>query len=364
MLKKKIALAVPSFSGGGAERVMVILANKFIEWGFPVDFIVVSDKGPYKELLSNKANKIVLAKKSKSRTINKFIVPKRLLQYFKKNDDIVFMSTIRDLNIFVKLIGFCSKAKCKIILREAASLDKSHFYGSIKNRLKLFLMKYTYKSADNVISNSNATKVDLISFLGLDEKKIISIYNPMILKNIERENKKTIKIVAAGRLVSNKNFIDLIKVFPLLKEKYPTIELDILGEGPEKENLQKLIDELGLESSVKLVGFVDNPYQYYAASNVFVQTSLWEGFGYVLAEAMSCGTPVVAYDSKGAMREILANGKYGALTPVGDLPALADAIIQQIEKPTSSALLAEAVQRFDVDIIAKQYLSAMGLNYE
>ena len=158
-----------------------------------------------------------------------------------------------------------------------------------------------------------------------------------------------------------KNFPDLIRSIVFVKKKYPEIKLNILGQGPEHENLQKLIDELELSSTINLVGFVDNPYEYYASASVFVQTSLWEGFGYVLAEAMACGTPVVAYDSKGAMREILDNGKYGLLTPVGDLQALANAIIQQIEQPTPACLLAEAVQRFNVDIIANQYLEALGV---
>lgn len=162
-------------------------------------------------------------------------------------------------------------------------------------------------------------------------------------------------------MAEKKNFPDLIRSINLVKERYPEVSIDILGQGPEQEKLQKIIDELGLANSVNLVGFVDNPYEYYASANVFVQTSLWEGFGYVLAEAMACGTPVVAYDSKGAMREILDNGKYGLLTPVGDLQALANAIIQQIEQPTPACLLAEAVQRFNVDIIANQYLEALGV---
>lgn len=364
--KQKIALAVPSFSGGGAERVMVTLANKFHEWGYPVDLIVGLDKGPYKNQLNPAINKVVLADKNAGRIARRWSAIKILWRYLKKTDAHVLMSTIRDFNVFIATVKFFSSVELTHIAREADTLDRLFFTKSLTNKIILKGMKFLYPKSPKVIANCKVTKSDLTEKLGLGDIAVHVIYNPLDLEGIREFSnmvaiRKKKKIIACGRLDVKKNFPDLIKALPLIQKKYPDITLDILGQGPEKENLQILIDDLGLANAVKLVGFVDNPYEHYAAASVFVQTSLWEGFGYVLAEAMACGTPVIAYDSKGAMREILADGKYGLLTPVGDLQALADAIVQQIENPTPIELLNEAVARFDVDKIAREYLTALGV---
>ncbi|MCG3741550.1 glycosyltransferase [Vibrio cincinnatiensis] len=362
--KKKIALAVTSFNGGGAERVMVTLANKYIEWGYEVDFIVGFDEGPYKKILNSNVNKFVLYDKAYGRLKRRIRAFLNLRNYLSNTDSDVLMSTIRNFNVFVTMAHLLSTSKVKLILREADTLDRIFDKYQFKDKVLLCLMRFFYPKALGLVANCKVTKTDLCAKINIKENAIRVIYNPIDLsvvnrnKNIDKVNKK---IVACGRLDKKKNFNDLIRVIPLVKEKYPNLVLEILGEGQERENLETLIESLKLNNSVKLVGFVDNPYAYYSQADVFVQTSLWEGFGYVLAEAMACGTAVVAYDSKGAMREILADGKYGILSPVGDLQALADAIVQQIEKPTSSELLIEAVERFDVDIIARQYLDAMGV---
>lgn len=361
--KPKIALACPSFSGGGAERAMITLANRFVELGYFVDFVVVVDRGPYRNMLSPLATKWVLTDDNAGKAKKALQASIRLYKYLKTTNAKSLMSTIREFNIFVGSIAFLSKRKMPIFFREAASLDISHFRGSILKIFKLHAMRFFYSYCDGVIANSIATKEDLLNFCSLPSSHITVIYNPLNTpQGIEkREKENTKRLIAVGRLVENKNFSDLVRVIPLIKRKYPKVTLEILGEGEERENLQNLIVKLNLKENVRLAGFVDNPYAYYSRADVFVQTSLWEGFGYVLAEAMACGTPVVAYDSKGAMREILADGKFGVLTPVGDLQALADAIVQQIEKPTSSELLFEAIERFDANMISRQYLDAMGV---
>lgn len=346
---------------------MITLANKFSEWGYPVDFIVGADQGPYKKMLASSVNKIVLTtpKLGKARKIIR--ASRVLAHYLRSSGCQTMMSTIKELNVFAVLVKIVTKSNVRLIVREADTLDRIFMDRGLRNKLLYKSMQFTYPWSDGVIANCKITKNDLVSRKITDESSITVIYNPLSIKSgsnslgLWREADK--KIVACGRLHKKKNFSDLIRCVPSLKERYPNVSLKILGEGAEKEHLQKLICDLGLKDNVELVGFVDNPEDYYQSADVFVQTSLWEGFGYVLAEAMACGTPVVAYDSKGAMREILDNGKYGTLTPVGDLDALASAIFLQIEKPTPQEKLKEAVKRFDKDLIASQYLKALGINH-
>lgn len=359
--KPKIALACTSFSGGGAERVMINLANKFIEWGFPVDYIVISDKGPYKELLDKRANINILTNKPNKKA-KKLSVVLNYIKYLRKSDALSIMSTLKELNVLTVILAKLF-FKGTIVIREADTLDRLFNEPTKKNKILLLFMNYSYKYANCIIANCKETKSDLLKNINNIATKTKIIYNPLDLKKIKADAlapvATTFDIVTAGRLTNKKNFKDFILAIEIVKNNYTNISAAILGEGDERKNLQNLINSKNLNSHIKLIGFNSKPYVYFQNAKVFVQTSLWEGFGYVLAEAMACGTSVVAYDSKGAMREILDDGKYGILSPVGNIVKLAENIEYQMNNPTSKELLEEAVQRFDIDHIAKQYLDTI-----
>jgi len=359
---KKLCFAVSNFSGGGAEKVMVKLANYFHNLGYTVDFMVFSDDGPYKEELNKNVNLFVLNGNKKNFILGLFTAVMRLWKYFMLNNNTVCMSTLRKMNIFVLFIHFISFSKTEVFVREANTLDELLLFRTLSNRIILRSMRYIYPRAKGVIANSIATKKDLIHYLGLYEQDVKVIYNPLDLAPLkyfnlpERKTTET-SIIACGRLAVQKNFTDLIDAFPLVLEKEPGARLTILGEGPEREKLEALIEKNGLKGKIILEGFVQNPYKYFTAATVFVHTALWEGFGLVLAEAMACGLSVVAYDCKGAVREVLGEGKYGKLVPVGDLSALAEAIVKLISNPMPKETLDEAISRFGISKIASEYLT-------
>lgn len=363
----KFSFAVSSFSGGGAERVMVTLANYFFEKGYVVNFIVLTDQGPYRKLIKDDINLIVLRNHNKNRYFDIIKSMLKLWQYFITNRASIMLVTLRKFNVFVLLVYMFSLSKTDVYVREADFIKSSIFSNSFYGKLLYYGMKYLYPKAKGIIANSQATKKSLIQTLDLKEDLISVIYNPLndrYLSNAiigaEKNDKPT--IVACGRLVEKKNFSDLIKAFPYILPKIPDAVLLILGEGVDRSKLESLINTTGLNGKIILKGFVDNPYAYFASAHVFVQTSLWEGFGYVLAEAMACGTSVVAYDSKGAMREILADGKYGKLVPAGDLVALAEAVIDMYNNPTPVELLKEAVDKFKLNKVADDYLKLFSKN--
>lgn len=365
---KKICFIVHGFSGGGAERVMVTLANKFHQMGHNIDFIVSIDAGPYREMLHPRIRKIVLTTPSANRLSTRAAILKGLFDYFINNPEAVVMSTIRSMNnwvTFSKLIAF---GQAKLFLREAAVLAKDDFCG-FRKKILLTLMRFFYPKSDGIIANSQGTRNSLVKVCKLPPERISVIYNPLELSEVRKacndvikSTLPNVKVIAVGRLVAVKNFKDLIAAFPEISNRYLNATLEIYGEGPEKHNLQSQISELGLQNKVFLKGFSKNIYKHFAEAHVFVQTSLREGFGYVLAEAMACGTPVVACDGRGAMREILDNGKYGILVKPGDHEGLVSAILKQIDEPTPKSLLQEAVLRFDADVIARKYLTVLGLN--
>jgi glycosyltransferase involved in cell wall biosynthesis len=117
-----------------------------------------------------------------------------------------------------------------------------------------------------------------------------------------------------------------------------------------------LLDQLGLQKDVLMPGFVNNPYSWLARSAVFVLSSIWEGLPTVLIEALACGVSPVATNSPGGTAEILENGKYGFLTPVGDVPAMADNILMALDEPLNAGELRRRANFFSVENAVNRYL--------
>ncbi|HHX87771.1 MAG TPA: glycosyltransferase, partial [Firmicutes bacterium] len=131
--------------------------------------------------------------------------------------------------------------------------------------------------------------------------------------------------------------------------------LIILGEGPQREALEQLIHSLGLGDQVQLPGFVNNPYRYMAQAAVFVLSSRREGFGNVLVEALAAGAPVVSTDCPGGPAEILEQGRYGRLVPVGDLDRMAEAVLETLNHPPAPQLLRLRAEDFSMEQILPLY---------
>jgi len=167
-------------------------------------------------------------------------------------------------------------------------------------------------------------------------------------------------LVAAGRLAPWKGFADLIRAMKELSRKRPA-RLIILGDGPQRAELQALIDDLGLANAVRLEGYVENPLKFFTHADVFVLSSHVEGLPNVLVEAMMCGCTPVSTDCPTGPREVLQDGKYGYLVPVGNAVAMASGIEQALDKPISRSLLAEAVRPFEEGAVIARHFEVLGL---
>ena len=132
----------------------------------------------------------------------------------------------------------------------------------------------------------------------------------------------------------------------------------ILGEGDQRSKLNELAIQLGIEHDVSLPGWVENPYPYMVRASLFVLSSKFEGLPGVLIEALFSGVPLVATDCPSGPREILIDGKYGQLVPVGDPSALARAMENALIKKTSPPPR-ESWTRFEMDTVVSQYLQVL-----
>jgi len=237
------------------------------------------------------------------------------------------------------------------------------------NRGIFFLMSRLYPYADRIVTISSGIEEELTSMIPSLQGGTKVIHNAAVDDALCRKSQLPLGdapetasgekvVVACGRLCEQKGFSFLLKAFARLCRNLP-VQLWILGEGDKRKELERQARNLGIRKQLWMPGFVDNPYKYMAAADVFVLSSLWEGFGNVVAEAMACGTPVVTTDCPHGPGEIAQGGESGLLVPPADAEALADALQRML---TDDALREryrtagrERAEDFRADRIASEY---------
>ena len=168
-------------------------------------------------------------------------------------------------------------------------------------------------------------------------------------------------ILGIGRFAPQKDFPALLRAFTRVRAKRDA-RLIILGEGKDatrRDELLELAKQLGIEDDLALPGFVRNPYSYMVRAGVFVLSSAWEGFPNALAEAIACGCPVVSTDCPSGPSEMLDNGTYGPLVPVGDDAALADAILATLDNPPDKEILRERGAEYSLERSVERHLEVL-----
>jgi len=351
------ALYIKNLGGGGAERVMVELANGFAERGCAVDLVLVRAEGIFLDAVSPKVRIIDLASRSAFSSIPK------LMRYLREAQPAVLLSTLHHNNLAALLAKRLSGAPTKVAIRVADALSHSTkaFY---KKKLEHLLISAIYPWADGIIAVAEDVAKDLANYTGIPREHIQTIYNPVIKPELYEQARQPIDhpwfaasappvIVGAGRLTEQKDFQMLIKAFALVRRERPA-RLLILGEGEQREMLEALVKRLGLEEDVSLPGFDENPFRSLSRAAVFVLSSIWEGLPGVLIQAMACSCPVISTDCPGGSREILKGGTYGYLTPVGDEQAMADAILKVLNGEARE-IDQEWLEKFTVENAVQQY---------
>jgi glycosyltransferase involved in cell wall biosynthesis len=209
----------------------------------------------------------------------------------------------------------------------------AHYRSTSMGGLKRLLLRACYGAHDDVIGVSRGVARDLIAMVPSLRDKCRHIYNGIPLDDVRVQARAgtsslpddgKLHIVAVGRLVHNKGFQTLIDAAKLLND--PDIVFTIIGEGPQRAELETRIARLVPGSPVRLIGHVDNPFPMLAGADIFLSVSERESFGIVLVEALCLGVPVVAADCPSGPAEILDEGKFGELVPVGDAAAVARTI--------------------------------------
>lgn len=359
-----IAIHLPDLRGGGAERVMVNLANEFVERGHDVEFALSRAEGHHLENTSGNVSIHDLnARKVPGYTALGALRP--LKQYLERRQPDVLLTGIARANIVALLAHRLANTDCRIVVTEHNTLSRwLRDEGGLRMRAVPYMIRITYPWADEIIAVSDGVADDLAQVTGLDPSAITTIYNPVVTKELYKKadapsphpwfDDEIPVILGAGSLTTQKDFPTLVRAFARICEKREA-KLVITGKGPEKERLQSLIERLDLDNKAMLAGFVDNPYAYISNASVFVLSSMYEGLPTVLIEALACGTPVVSTDCPSGPREILNDGKLGPLVPVGDVHKLSKSICEVIDHKPDKAKLKERAKDFEPHNIADTY---------
>ena len=365
MAGSKVALFLPDFRGGGAERVCVNLANAFAARGLNVDAVVMRHQG---ELLPLLDPRITLVDLGAPRP--RHVLPP-LMRYLRAARPDAVLANIWPLTILAALARMLSGVRCRLVVVEHNTWSFSKLARRWRTRMMIKgSMRCLLPRADAVVGVSQGVAADLEQFAGLSEGSVRTIYNPavrghggesaMLLENgtawaAAGPHKR---VLAVGTLKAQKDFPTMLRAFSSLCRRVDA-RLLILGEGEERARLQQLIDALGLQDGVDMPGFVPDTTPYYAHADLFVLSSDHEGFGNVIVEALEQGVPVVSTDCPSGPREILEGGKYGTLVPVGDVDALATAMQASLQSTDDRAALKARAQDFSVDRIADEYLDLL-----
>lgn len=364
MPNNRIALFLPSLEGGGAERVMVNLAEGFIAEGRQVDLVLVKAEGAYLDKVPEQVRIIDL---KCTRVVTSLF---RLAGYLRKEKPASLLSAMDHANVIAILARQFSGVATHIAVSVHSTLSvEVEKAKSWRGKIMPWFINQTYPKANIVIAVSTGVAEDLSQTTKLHLSVIKVIYNPVVTPELQQKKHQAVEhpwfkenqvpvLLAVGRLSEQKDFTNLIKAFAIIR-KQRECRLLILGEGEQRKQLETLIDRLGLQKDVQMPGFVENPYAFMSKADVFVLSSAWEGLVTVMIEALACGTPVVSTDCPSGSSEILEAGKYGRLVPVGDSQALATAVLATLGETVDSQQLMVRAKDFTQDASVKQYLEVL-----
>jgi glycosyltransferase involved in cell wall biosynthesis len=380
---RHIAFYLEDLNGGGVQRMVLIIANALAERGHRVELVLCDGEGPLRrqvpagiKITELKAVPNLLARAYAlaadpgalgvmSRPLLLPLKPPRTLSYLpalarylrREQPDVLFAATPY-LNIVAVLARRLASVTTRLIISERNNLSAkvvSHPGYHPKDWRRSYLpplMQHAYLQADAIVAVSDGVADDLAERIAIPRLAITRIYNPTLLPNLPDKAEEPVDhpwlapanppvVLAVGRIGRQKDFATLLRAFARVRATRPA-RLMILGamtgsdrktEHVNKNKLLALAAKLGISDDVALLDFVPNPFAYMARAAVLVLSSLHEGFPNVLVEALGCGCPVVSTNCPNGPSEILDNGRFGPLVPVGDDLAMAEAMGEVLDHP-------------------------------
>jgi len=359
-----ISIFLPSVHGGGAERAMLVFAGQLQQRGFSVEIVVARLEGALQALVPNGVRIYDLGSR---RMLN--AIP-RLTTYLRRQRPKALFSTITHANIAAVCAATLARVHTRVVVRQS-NAPLSEQVSNVGQAVCRRLIPLVYKKAAGIIAVSEGVGEELRLIGPHLSDRVRTLPTPVLNEQVRRQGeeipdhiwfrKKACPIVvSAGRLESSKGMLDLLRAFARLRNN-TVARLIIIGEGSQRQQLEAESQRLGLSECVSLPGFQSNPFSFMNHADVFVLASHYEGLPNVLIQALGFGTPVVATDCRSGPKEILEDGRWGTLVPVGSEGQLARAIESALQRSKNEAARRSAWRRFDADAATSGYLDMAGL---
>ncbi len=360
----KILFVMPKLPIGGVERVFLILLEQLMQIDIDCRLALRQRRGelvpqaaalvPIDEFAPNGIHQFV-------RGLARVLKRERPTHVITAFPDVGWLTwlAIRDAHSDAKWVHSAHSS-------HAWSGRRPGVLGLVRHWLDNRMAGFCYRHANAVVAVSNGVRNEIINdFISIDQNKVITIYNPAVpeseLKPVERDlpcPNRPYKMVSIGRLVRQKAYDVLIAAMAHVSGNW---QLDIWGDGPERELLQAIIKRHGLDNRVRLRGHTVTPFDIMRQADAFVLASRHEGLPNVLIEALTCQCQIVSANCPHGPVEILGDGRYGQLVAVENPVALAQAIQRVVtgEHFVAPALLLDRARAFSAERSVKQWINLL-----
>lgn len=358
----KIAFFTPAPNYGGAQRVTVNIANSLAERGHDVDLVAGNLRGEFVNDIDDAVRTVDLDVPRVPALGILAGVP-HLKSYIESARPQVLFSSRTHTNITAILAARAATAELHVAATEHSDYTQVE---NLKERVTGALAAQTYRFADDIVAVSKGVAESVVRNTPVSVDETTVLHNPVDIEDVQTTAEKGVNhewfadptietIVSVGRLERQKDLSTLLRAFDRLQESRSEVRLIIVGKGSEREQLESLATSLGIQNAVSFEGYVENPYAYMRGSSVFVLSSQYEGLPTVLIEALACGSSIVATDCPHGPREVLSDGEYGRLTPVGEPDALAATINEALEEPVPGVKSRQRAEDFSMEAGADRY---------
>ena len=359
-----VAIYMHDLSCGGVERQCLVIAEEFRRHGADVTLVLHHLRG---DLLDQVPPGLRIVDLKSSRT---WMDVPRLARFLRTRKPDILVSNVDLNNIAALLAKAISLSRCQVVICQHNPLSRS--FVSIENGLYRFV-SLAYRLLSPLISRavgvSAGVAEELVSIGRLRAERVLTINNPVVGADFEARCAETADhpwfhqpdapvFVTAGRLVPQKNHETMIRALAIHRQRFAS-RLIILGTGRLQGALEALATELGVAGSVDFLGFKANALPYFRQADAFVLSSLCEGFGNVIVEALGCGTPVISTSCDYGPAEILEDGRCGLLVETGNPVALAAAMDQvaTLRARFPAAMLRRRAGEFSYAACASRYMA-------
>lgn len=388
---RRIAIFMPSLTGGGAEKGMLRLAEELAARGHEIDLLLTRVRAGHaaqipQTLQPRRLHKSpdLAARAAVARVADRKLIARPVLLPLKSSWALRYLPALASYlearrphallsgNSWPNLTALWAKqlagVETRIVVSEHVALSQrvAHLHAQWRWRHLPALLQRYYPQAAAVVTVSIGVADDLANATGLPRSAISAVYNADVCERLlaraqqpaplmDFGNGAEPLVLGIGRLHPQKDFPALLKAVALLRHAGVGVRLLILGEGAQRRSLEALAQELGIADAVRMPGFVEHPPAYLARAAVFVLSSRYEGLPGVLIQALACGCPSVATDCPSGPHEILDGGRYGRLVPVADPQALASAIRGALDAPEDRDELRRRSRDFSVERAVERY---------